>query len=221
MSPRPYRLGRRAESVEQTRERILAATRDVLVRDGYRSASLDEIARTADVARATVYYQFGSKGGLLEALVADIERRAGQAAVLDAVEHTDAADALRQAFLAGCRFWAAEHALVRRLTGLAAVDGDVARAIAEVQQHRLPLLAGLVERLDAAGRLSPGLPSERALDILWMLSGFEAFDQLFAGRGLPVGDVAEILGDVAVRALLDPHPPEGFTDQRARSERHG
>ena len=202
MSPRPYRLGRRAEGVEQTRDRILAATRDLLVRDDYRSASLDEIARTADVARATVYYQFRSKGGLLEALVADIERRAGQAAVLDAVEVTDPVDALQQAFLAGCRFWAAEHPLVRRLTGLAAVDSDIERVIAEVQHHRLPLLTHLVERLDAAGRLSPALPPGRALDILWMLSSFEAFDQLFAGRGLPVDDVAEILAGVAVRALL-------------------
>jgi AcrR family transcriptional regulator len=202
MSPRAYRLGRRAESIEQTRERILVATRALLVRDGYRSTSLDEIARTADVARATVYYQFGSKAGLLEALVADIERRAGQAAVLDAVEVADPADAVRQAFLAGCRFWAAEHSLVRRLIGLAAVDSDIERVIADVQQHRLPLLAHLVERLDTAGRLSPDLCAGRALDILWMLSSFEAFDQLFAGRGLRVDDVAGMLADVAVRALV-------------------
>jgi AcrR family transcriptional regulator len=215
MSPRPYRLGRRAEGVEQTRDRILAATRHLLVRGDYRSTSLDEIARTADVARATVYYQFGSKGGLLEALVADIERRAGQAAVHDAVEVTDPTDALHQAFLAGCRFWAAEHPLVRRLTGLAAVDSDIEHVIAEVQQHRLPLLTHLVERLDAAGRLSPSSPPARALDILWMLSSFEAFDQLFAGRGLPVDDVAEILAGVAVHALLvEPDRQTDLTDPK-------
>src|SRR4051794_27367075 len=121
MSPPPHNLGRRGGTIEQTRESILPATRDLLVRDGYRSTSLDEIARTADVARATVYYQFGSKVGLLQALVADIERRAGEAAVLEAVEVADPADAMRQAFLAGCRFWAAEHPLVRTLTGLATV----------------------------------------------------------------------------------------------------
>src|SRR5215210_7243407 len=176
MSPRPYRLGRRTESIEQTRERILTATRDLLAREGYSSTSLDEIARTADVARATVYYQFGSKAGLLEALVADIEQRAGQAAVVDAVELADPVDALRQAFVAGCRFWAAEHPLVRRLSGMAAVDGDIERVLAEVQRHRLPLLTALVERLSAAGRLSRALPPGRALDILWMLSSFEAFD---------------------------------------------
>src|SRR5918911_4824363 len=129
MSPRDYRLGRRAEAIEQTRQRILAAARELLVRDDYRSTSVDEVARVADVARATVYYQFGSKAGLLEAVVADIERRAGQAAVVDAVQLADPVDALRQAFLTGCRFWAAEHALVRRLTGLAAVDSEIKRVL--------------------------------------------------------------------------------------------
>ena len=202
MSPRPYDLGRRAGVIEQTRQRILAATRELLVRNGYRSTSLDEVARAADVARATVYYQFGSKTGLLEALVGDVERRAGQAAVVDAVELADPVDALRQAFLAGCRFWAAEHPVVRRLTGLAAMDNEIKRVIAEVQGHRLPLLTELVQRLDAAGRLSPSVSASRALDILWMLSSFEAFDQLFADRQLPVEEIADVLADVAVRAIL-------------------
>jgi AcrR family transcriptional regulator len=202
VSPRRYRLGRRAEGIEETRQRILAAAREVLVRNGYRSTSLDEIARAADVARATVYYQFGSKVGLLEAVVSDIERRAGQAAVLDAVELADPVEALRQAFLGGCRFWAAEHALVRRLTGLAAVDDEIKHVIAEFQKHRLLLLTGLVERLDAKGRLSPSVSAGRALDVLWMLSSFEAFDQLFAERQLPVDEVAEVLADVATRAVI-------------------
>jgi AcrR family transcriptional regulator len=201
MSPRPYRLGRRAESIEQTRGRIIAAMRELLARDGYRSTSLEEVARAADVTRATVYYQFGSKAGLLEAVVGDIQRRAGQPAVADAVGVTDPIEALRRAFVVGCRFWAAEHPLIRRLTGLAAVDEEISRVIADVEQNRLPLLAGLVERLEAAGQLSPDVPPSRALDVLWMLSSFEAFDQLLTGRGLTVEEVAEILTDLAVRGL--------------------
>jgi AcrR family transcriptional regulator len=205
MSPRPYRLGSRAESIEQTRGRIIAAMRELLARDGDRSTSLEEVARVADVARATVYHQFGSKAGLLEAVVGDIQRRAGQSAVADALHVTDPIEALRQAFEVGCRFWAAEHPLIRRLTGLAAVDEEISRVIADVEQNRVPLLAGLVERLEAAGQLSPDVPPPRALDVLWMLSSFEAFDQLLTGRGLTVDEVAEILTDLAVRGLTTQH----------------
>jgi AcrR family transcriptional regulator len=68
MSPRQYQLGNRAETVEQTRERIIDATRDLLAREGYPHGPVDHVARVADVAMATVYYQFGSKKGLIEAV---------------------------------------------------------------------------------------------------------------------------------------------------------
>ncbi len=69
MSPRPYRLGQRQMITEQTRTRILAAARELLMESsGFSSFSLDAVARQADVARMTVYHQFGSKIGLLEAL---------------------------------------------------------------------------------------------------------------------------------------------------------
>ena len=203
MSPRQYRLGKRAETVEQTRERIIDATRELLAREGYPQASVDEVARVADVARATVYYQFGSKKGLIEAVIQDIQQRAGQGAVVDSVEVVDPVDAVRQAFVMGSRFWAAERPLVHKLTGLAAVDADVRRILAAVERDRLPLLARLVERLVGAQRLVPSYSTEEALHVLWMLSSFEAFDQLFTGRGLPVEDIARLLGDVAIATLTD------------------
>ena len=79
-------------------------------------------------------------------------------------------------------FWAAERPLVRKLTGLAAVDTEVQQLLTEVERDRLPLLARLVERLVAALRLAPSYSSEQALDFLGMLSSFEAFDQLFTKR---------------------------------------
>ena len=69
MSPRPYRLGRREAAVADTRERILAAARDVLGENGFAGFTIDAVADRAGVARMTVYYQFDSKGALLDALL--------------------------------------------------------------------------------------------------------------------------------------------------------
>ena len=66
MSPRPYRLGQRQVAADETRTRILDAARDQLARES--SFSIEAVARRADVARMTVYNQFESKAGLLEAL---------------------------------------------------------------------------------------------------------------------------------------------------------
>ena len=69
MSPRPYRLGQRQVAADETRSRILNAARSQLEEEA--SFSIDAVARRADVARMTVYYQFGSRRGLLEAAGAD------------------------------------------------------------------------------------------------------------------------------------------------------
>lgn len=47
----------------------MSAALDVFVRDGYASASLDDIATAAPASRQTVYNQFGDKQGLLIAVV--------------------------------------------------------------------------------------------------------------------------------------------------------
>ena len=76
MSPRPYRLGQRQAATDETRARILAAARELLAAsDGLTGFSIEAVARQADVARMTVYYQFGSKPGLLEALFDDLAAR--------------------------------------------------------------------------------------------------------------------------------------------------
>ncbi|WP_055692117.1 TetR/AcrR family transcriptional regulator [Streptomyces prasinus] len=60
----------RAEAKERNRRALLDAAFQVVARDGYR-AKLDEIAERADLTTGAVYSLFGSKNGLVLALVAD------------------------------------------------------------------------------------------------------------------------------------------------------
>lgn len=208
MSPRPYRLGQRAASVTQTRARIITATRELLCADGAQAVVMDEVAQRADVARATVYYQFGSKRGLLEAIVDDVQQRAGQQQIGRAVELADPVQALRRAFLLGCRFWATEQLIVRRLTGLAAVDPEIRDVLTSANQQRLAVVSRLADRLADAGQLAAGCSRDRAIDVLWLLSSFEAFDQLSTGRHLPAEEVAALLRDLARCVLVPPRPDQ-------------
>lgn len=57
----------RSTSPEETRERILAATRDVIGRKGKRGATTREIAEVAGVNEATLFRHFGTKEALLVA----------------------------------------------------------------------------------------------------------------------------------------------------------
>lgn len=63
----------RAEAKERNRRALLDAALQVVSRDGYR-ARLDEIAERAGLTTGAVYSLFGSKNGLVVALVADYLR---------------------------------------------------------------------------------------------------------------------------------------------------
>src|SRR5262249_9711035 len=76
IAPPPYNLGQRQDASEETRRRIVAAARDLLADEsGPPGFTVETVARRAGVARMTVYYQFRSKRGVLEALFDDLANR--------------------------------------------------------------------------------------------------------------------------------------------------
>ena len=95
MSPRPYQLGRRQEQIDESRRRVLDAARAVLGGDS-NGFSVDAVARQADVARATVYYQFGSRSSLLEAVCDDLADEGGLVGLAGAFQRPDLDSALAE-----------------------------------------------------------------------------------------------------------------------------
>src|SRR4029079_13624472 len=57
------------------RQAILGAAFHVLMERGYAGASTLEIARRAKVSKRELYAEFGSKSGILEALIASTSQR--------------------------------------------------------------------------------------------------------------------------------------------------
>jgi hypothetical protein len=49
--------------------------------------------------------------------------------------------------------------------------------------------------------LRPGMTQKDAAHVLWLLTGFDAFDMLYTGRGLSVDKVADLLIETAERTL--------------------
>lgn len=130
MSPRPYQLGQRQAATEQTRARIIQAARELLIApDGFAKFSIETVARQADVARMTVYHQFGSKLGLLEALCDSLASSGGMQQLANAFRQPDALEALNQYILTFGRFWDVDRLVMRRLRALAALDPDFEQLI--------------------------------------------------------------------------------------------
>jgi len=200
MATRRYEQRLRAHSAEQTRRRILDAMYDQLPA----IPSVDALARQAGVARSTVYLVFGSRAGLFDALLRDVSERGGFADLIRAVLDPDPLAHLRGAVVASTRMYGRQReALVALRAEAAALEG----ALERTEQGRLGGLAHLATRLDEHGLLA--VPREVAIDVLWALTGFEAFEALHTGRGLPVDDVAARLLLTAERTLLTDPPAAG------------
>lgn len=72
MAPRTYVLGKRAETAEATRRRILDATIELYRERGIPATTLKAVAERADVSRGSILHHFGSANGLLGAVLDDV-----------------------------------------------------------------------------------------------------------------------------------------------------
>ena len=149
MSPRSYQLGRRQAASDETRTRIINAARELIAGGAsFTVFSMEAVARQADVARMTVYHQFGSKVGLLEALCDTLASSSGGMEQLaEAFRRADPRDALDHYITVFARFWESDRLVLRRLRGLAALDPDFGQVIRARDERRREGLGVLVRRI--------------------------------------------------------------------------
>ncbi len=188
MSPRPYQLGKRQVQIDESRRRVLDAARAVLGGDGD-AFSVDAVARQADVARATVYYQFGSRSGLLEAVCDDLADEGGMAGLAAAFSRPDLDGALKEFATVFGQFWAVDRTAMRRLRALAALDADVAAVIAARDERRLSALTALFAKHGA---------SPEAIRAVYTLTSFETYDTLAGADAIAAA--APVVARLAVAA---------------------
>ncbi len=201
MSPRPYRLGQRQAATEKTRARIISAARELLMESsGYARFSIDAVARQADVARMTVYHQFGSKIGLLEALCDSLAASGGMQQIATAFKQPEPLDALKEYLLVFGRFWNVDRLVMRRLRALAALDPDFEHVMRTRDEWRRRGVRVLAERLAERHCLSNDEALEKVVDMLFTLSSFETYDTL-AGLTRSMEEVAPLVYRLAHAAL--------------------
>src|ERR1700736_4467659 len=106
MSTPSYVSSVRTAAAAAKRERVIAAAaRSVREDESIAGFSLDAVAKAAGVTRLTVYHQFGSRRGMLEAVFDDIARQGGLAQIPDAMEMSDPRAALDRLVEIFCIFW--------------------------------------------------------------------------------------------------------------------
>ncbi|MFF8293168.1 TetR/AcrR family transcriptional regulator [Streptomyces sp. NPDC016309] len=140
----------RAETKERNRRALLDAALHVVSRDGHR-ARLDEIAEEAGLTTGAVYSLFGSKGGLVAALVTDYLRphyEEIEQALPPGMDLLEAVDALARYYRRSCDASAATSALSLQITLLdmalhdSALGARLAASVRTQESHLIALFTG-------------------------------------------------------------------------------
>jgi AcrR family transcriptional regulator len=208
-SKRTYDSSLRKQQAGQTRMRILDAAQKLFAERGYATSTVEAMAADAGVAVDTVYAAFGSKRGVLQALLnvrvggdeaeLDLLARAGPRAVEREPDQraqlaafaTDVSGILERA-----------RPVDDIIRGAAAVDAEIASLRSEAQAYRYRNMRQLVSWLAAKGPLRDGLTEDDAAAIMWTVTSPEVHGLLRVARGWSAERYTAWLSESLTRLLL-------------------
>lgn len=187
---------------ERTRREILDAAWDLIAERGA-AVSMSEIAAAVGMTRQSVYVHFGSRGGLLMALVRRADERfyiwEGFAAAMEVKDSAERLDACLAVWL---DFVPKIHPVATDLIRLRATDEDAAQAWSDRMSDLLKFYRRLVGGLQKDGALAPQWSVPRAADYLWAASSVQAWDLLVQDRGWSRDAAGKIIRSTVAGALL-------------------
>jgi len=174
-APRPYRSRLRKEQAAHTRRKIRRAARKLFEQQGFADTTIAEIAEAAGVAVPTVYGIYGSKGGVVEAMLEDLEEPADQSGWEARISAESDPVSQLGLFVTWIRTLFEAGAPVVRAAMDARGDPEVAAMMARGDAKRLGGATALTAYWQECGALRPGLESLDAAHTVWLLTSAEQF----------------------------------------------
>jgi TetR/AcrR family transcriptional regulator, regulator of autoinduction and epiphytic fitness len=208
-SKRTYDSSRRKEQARQTRRQITEAARILFVVRGYSGATMESIAKEADVAVETVYASFGNKRAILShligvSLVGDDEpspllQRPGP---MSAMQEKDQHRQIRMFAADMVEIMERVAPLFEVMRAAAKTEPDIAEMLQKLLAERLTGMKVFVNALLSNGPLQGGLSLERGAETIWAISSAEVYSLLVKDRGWTTGEYKEWLTDTLDKLII-------------------
>ncbi|WP_306895050.1 TetR/AcrR family transcriptional regulator [Agromyces albus] len=195
------RLTHRQRQAQETKDRIIAAARVLMARNGWAGTTIDAIATEAGVAHQTIYAAFGNKRALLEGMRSVMLRDSNIPELMaQAAAEPEAPRRLE--------LWArlirqqmeTSFDVISIHRQAAASDPKVAADYRNVLDNRAGVFAAFIH--DLHSDLAPGVTESAATDILWCFSNEEIYRELVEERGWSADRYERWLGATLVAQLI-------------------
>jgi AcrR family transcriptional regulator len=176
---RLYRSVRREADAAATRRDILVAARELFATRGYARVTVADIAGRARTAVKTVYASAGTKGDILNELLAEAVHTSGAEETLAAILETDDLESAMRHLARGTRRGQERHRETLDILFSSMASHEVAEDIwRQATEYYRETLRRIAQHLHARGLLAPGLDVGAAADRLWFCFGLTAWRTL-------------------------------------------
>jgi len=194
----------------QKRREILAAVLEILKRDGADGLSTAAIAAAARCSKSTLYALFGSRAGILAALISEQSRTVNLMLARELDDGAGPEATLVKAGAALLDLLTGEASLAINKAAMADASGDLgALLLREGRGRTAPLFGDLIGRLQATGRLGAGDGGVIFAAFYGLLVGDRQIRMLLGDRSArPAGPAFATIATEALARLTLLYPPE-------------
>lgn len=190
---------RRGIDASHSRGRILDAAEKLILDGAFAQATVSELAEASGVSRATVFSQFGSKLGVLEALATRCAGGPQMEAIRAAVAIDDADTVLSALVAAVCEHWERQGHILLTLKAVAALEPGAIALLEDQRADQRECVRRVVTTLNRAGRPAGTSTLARAqlVAALHLVTSVESFIELRRNAGLSLAATRRTLTALA------------------------
>jgi AcrR family transcriptional regulator len=186
------------------RTAILEAARRLFEDKDFMSVTLEEVARAAGVSRQAVYINFGSRAGLLAALVVHIDEIGGlQAKIANVLDSPTALSALEALVDFRARYTPSIYRLAIHVDAARRFDADAEASWQDRMKYRYANSRAIAHRLAAEGVLAARWTEEDAADLIWSMTSIRTYEELVIDRGWSLNRYRQRIKAILVGTLVD------------------
>jgi len=207
---RRYHSPQRQLQAELTRHRLLEAARHLFAVNGYSATTLPAIAREAGVSAPTITAIFGTKMGLLTALVRLVVGGDEEPVPLvdrpwwqTMLAEPDARRLLAVFAAHGRQIHERSADVAEIMQGAATADPEIAAMLRQLAAGRFRDSKSVGVALAEKGALASEVTVEQAADIIWALGSHDLYRMFVIERGWSPQQYEEWLATSLMHALLN------------------
>ena len=202
---RTYHSPMRQRQTEETRQRMLAASRKLFLLRGYAGTTTEAVAEEAGVSPRTVLAAFGSKRGILaEILSLNSFGEHYQELLMQLRVEPNPFQRVKLVAQLTRRIYETSTPEFDLLRGAGTISPELADFYREVEEGRWSLQERFITFLESCGVLRANLTHTKAADELWALTSFDLYRRLIIERGWSTEEYETWLAQTLIQQLFQP-----------------